>query len=74
MFQVNLRMMAQPYPAIEAVKALRLSGLPPERGFIASRIYQLVDDPEALCLQEDWTSEAELKSDIRSSCSTRLLL
>jgi hypothetical protein len=36
--------------------------------------HQLVDNPQALCLQEDWASEAELKSHIRSSCFTRLLL
>jgi len=45
-----------------------------ERGFIASRIYQLPESPHALCLEEDWSSEAELKSHIRSSCFTDLLM
>ena len=45
-----------------------------ERGFLASRIYQEVENPEALCLEEDWSSEPELKSHIRSSCFTELLL
>jgi anti-sigma B factor antagonist len=44
-----------------------------ERGFIASRIYPEVGDPEALYLQEDWSSEQELKSNIRSSCFTERL-
>lgn len=76
MFQVNLRMMSRPYRAVEAVQALRSITLAAqvERGFTASRIYQEVDNPEALCLEEDWTSESELKFHIRSSCFTDLLL
>jgi quinol monooxygenase YgiN len=74
-FQVILRMMARPHRAIEAVKTLRSLTIAAqvERGFIASRIYQLADNPEVLCLQEDWASEAELKSHIRSSSFTELL-
>jgi hypothetical protein len=45
-----------------------------ERGFISSRIYQEVGNPEALCLEQDWSSELELKSHIRSSCFTDLLM
>jgi quinol monooxygenase YgiN len=76
MFQVNLRMTSRPYRAVEAVQALRSITLAAqvERGFTASRIYQEVDNPEALCLEEDWNSEPELKFHIRSSCFTDLLL
>jgi quinol monooxygenase YgiN len=76
MFQLNLRMTAQPQRAVEAVKALRCITIEAqvERGYLASRIYQEVDKPEALCLEEDWSSEPELKSHIRSSCFTELLL
>jgi hypothetical protein len=45
-----------------------------ERGFISSRIYQDVGNPEALYLEQDWSSEPELKSHIRSSCFTDLLM
>jgi quinol monooxygenase YgiN len=76
MFQLNLRMTAQPRRAVEAVKALRCITIEAqvERGYLASRIYQEVGNPEALCLEEDWSSEPELKSHIRSSCFTELLL
>jgi quinol monooxygenase YgiN len=69
-------MMAQPRRAVEAVKALRCIAVEAqvERGFLGSRIYQEVENPEALCLEEDWSSEPELKSHIRSSCFTELLL
>lgn len=58
------------------VKALRsiVVGARSERGYLASRIYQEVGSPEALCLEEDWSSEAELKSHIRSSSFTDLLM
>jgi hypothetical protein len=51
MFQINLRMMARPHQAVEAVKALRTItvGARVERGYLASRIYQDVSNPEALC-------------------------
>ncbi len=76
MFQLNLRMTAQPCRAVEAVKALRCITIEAqvERGYLASRIYQEVGNPEALCLEEDWSSEPALKSHIRSSCFTELLL
>ncbi len=76
MFQLNLRMMAPPRCAVASIKALRSIAIAAqlERGFIASRIYQDVEDPEALYLQEDWCSEKELKSNIRSSCFTDLLM
>ena len=45
-----------------------------ERGHLASRIYQEVSNPEALCLEQDWSSEPELKSHIRSSGFTDLLM
>jgi quinol monooxygenase YgiN len=69
-------MTAQPRRALEAVKALRSITIAAqvERGFLASRIYQDVGNPEALCLEEDWSSEPELKSHIRSSSFTDLLL
>ena len=76
MFQVSLRMMARPRRSLEAVKALRSITLAAqaERGFLASRIYQEVDNPEALCFEQDWSGEQELKSHIRSSCFTDLLM
>jgi quinol monooxygenase YgiN len=76
MFQVHLRMMVQPRRALESVKTLRsiTNAAQVERGFIASRIYQEVDNPDALCLEEDWSSEPELKSHIRSRCFTDLLM
>jgi quinol monooxygenase YgiN len=76
MFQVSLRMTARPRRAAEAVKALRLNTIEAraERGYLSSRIYQDVDNPEVLCLEEDWSSEAELKSHIRSGSFTDLLM
>jgi quinol monooxygenase YgiN len=76
MFQVNLKMMSRPHRVVEAVKAMQAITLAAqvERGFTASRIYQEVGNPEALCLEEDWNSEPELKFHIRSSCFTDLLL
>jgi|GEM_PF-7080593 len=76
MFQLNLRMTAQPHHAAEAVKALRsiMVAARGERGYLASRIYQDVSNPEALCLEQDWSNEQELKSHIRSSCFTDLLM
>ena len=76
MYQVNLRMMARPQRALEAIKALRSITIAAqvERGFISSRIYQEVGNPEALCLEQDWSSEPELKSHIRSSCFTDMLM
>jgi quinol monooxygenase YgiN len=76
MFQLNLRMRVHPLQAVEAVHALRCIRMVAqlERGFLSSRIFQEVGDPEALFLEEEWASEAELKSHIRSSCFTELLL
>ncbi len=76
MFQLSLRMTAQPRRAVEAVKALRciVGEAQVERGYLGGRIYQEVGNPEALYLEEDWSSEPELKSHIRSSCFTELLL
>jgi len=69
-------MTAEPRYSIAAVKALRsiVVGARRERGYLASRIYQDVSNPEALCLEEDWSSEPELKSHIRSSSFTDLLM
>src|SRR5271170_1699047 len=76
MYQVNLRMVARPRRAVEAIKALRSITIAAqvERGYISSRIYQEVGNPEALCLEQEWNSEPELKSHIRSSCFTDLLM
>ena len=76
MFQLSLRMTARPRRAAEAVKALRLTTIAAraERGYLGSRIYQEADNPEALCLEEDWSSEQELKSHICSNSFTDLLL
>ncbi len=69
-------MIAPPHRSLEAIKALRFirTAAQTERGFITSRIYQEVDNPEALCFEQDWSSEQELKSHIRSSCFTDLLM
>jgi quinol monooxygenase YgiN len=76
MFQISLRMTARPRRSLEAIKALRSirTAAQMERGFIASRIYQEVDNPEALCFEQDWSGEQELKSHIRSSCFMDLLM
>jgi quinol monooxygenase YgiN len=75
-FQVNLKMISRRHRSVEAVKALQsiTRAAQVERGFTASRIYQEVGNPEALCLEEDWKSEPDLKFHIRSSCFTDLLL
>ena len=69
-------MVARPRRAVEAIKALRSITIAAqvERGFISSRIYQEVGNPEALCMEQDWNSEPELKSHIRSSAFTDLLM
>ena len=76
MFQLSLRMTARPHHAAEVVKALRSITIAAqvERGFIISRIYRDAESPEVLCLEEDWSHEAELKSHIRSGSFTDLLL
>ena len=76
MFQLNLRMTVRPHHAVEAVQALRSITIAAqvERGFVASRIFQEVGNPDALCLEQDWSSEQALKSHIRSSCFTELLM
>jgi quinol monooxygenase YgiN len=76
MYQLNLRMTARPHRVVEAVKALRSLTIAAqtERGYMASRIYQDAGNPELLCLEEDWSSEQALKSHIRSSCFTDLLM
>src|ERR1700733_12192727 len=76
MFQISLRMMARPNRSMEAVEALRSIRIASrmDRGFLAGRIYQEVDNPDALCFEQDWSSEPELKSHIRSSCFTDLLM
>ena len=69
-------MIAQPRRSVEAIKALRsiTAAAQVERGFLSSRIYQEAGNPEALCLEQEWNSEAELKSHIRSSSFTDLLM
>lgn len=76
MYQVNLKMMARPRCSVEAIKALRSIKFAAqvERGFISSRIYQEVGNPEALCLEEYWSTELALKSHLRSSSFTDLLM
>ena len=76
MFQLNLRMTARPRHSLEAVKALRSLTIAAqtERGYLAGRIYQDVSNPDVLCLEEDWSSEQALKSHIRSSSFTDLLM
>ena len=57
------------------VKALRSIMLPAraERGFIASRIYQEVDSPEALCYVEEWGSLEQMDQQVRSRRFASLL-
>lgn len=76
MFQLNLRMTARAHHAVEAIQALRSITIAAqvERGFIASRIYQEAGHPEVICLEEDWLNEQALKSHIRSSSFTDLLM
>jgi quinol monooxygenase YgiN len=73
---MSLRMMARPSRSLEAIEALRSIRVASqmERGFIEGRIYQEVDNPDALWFVQDWSSELELKSHIRSSCFTDLLM
>ena len=59
--------------AIEALRSIRTAARM-DRGFIEGRIYQEAGNPDALCFEEDWSSELELKSHIRSSCFTDLLM
>ena len=68
-------MMSRPRRVVEAVQGSRsiMIAAQVKRGFTASRIYQEVGNPEALCLEEDWSREQELKLHIRSNCFTDLL-
>jgi quinol monooxygenase YgiN len=76
MFQISLRMMARPKRSLEAIEALRAirTAARMDRGFIEGRIYQEAGNPDALCFEQDWSSEPELRSHIRSSCFTDLLM
>ena len=76
MFQLNLRLRAQPHKVDKAIQALRsiVIATQAERGLLASRIYQEAGNPEMLCLEEDWSSEPVLQSYLRSSCFTDLLM
>ena len=74
-FQVTLRIAARPRRAFEGIRALQSIAMAAqaEHGFLASRVYQEIENPEVLCLVEDWSSEPALKSHIRSTCFTDLL-
>jgi quinol monooxygenase YgiN len=76
MFQVSLRMMSRPSRSLEAIEAFRSirNAARMDRGFLEARIYQEAGNPDALCFEQDWSSELELKSHIRSSCFTDLLM
>jgi quinol monooxygenase YgiN len=76
MFQISLRMMSRPSRSLEAIQALRSirTSARMDRGFIEGRIYREAGNPDALCFEQDWSSEPELKSHIRSSCFTDLLM
>jgi quinol monooxygenase YgiN len=75
-YQVNLKIVARPGRAVGLVEALRsiTFAAQAEPGFVSSRIYQEVGIPDAICLEQDWSSEPDLKSHIRSSCFTDLLM
>lgn len=74
-FQVSLRIAAQPRRTFETVRALQFiaNAAQLDHGFLAARIYQEIGNPEALWLEEDRSSEQALKSHIRSSCFTDIL-
>ena len=76
MFQINLCMIFNPLGVVPAISALRMitAAAKVERGFSGSRIYQEVGRPEAVHFEQDWASEPELKSHIRSQCFTDLLM
>ena len=76
MFQLNLRLRAQPHKVHEAIQALRsiVIATQAERGLLGSRIYQEAGNPEMLCLEEDWSNEPTLQCYLRSSCFTDLLM
>lgn len=76
MLQLNLRLQAESHKVDETIRALRsiVVATQAERGLLASRIYQETDNPRMLCLEADWSSEALLRSYMRSSCFTALLM
>jgi len=76
MFQMCLRMIARPGRSLEVIKALRSIRhvAQMDRGFIEGRIYQEAGAPDSVCFEQEWSSESELKSHIRSSCFTDLLM
>ena len=73
---MNLRMMARPNRSVEVIRALRSIRIvaQTDRGFIEGRIYQEESTPDSICFEQEWSSELELKSHIRSSCFTDLLM
>jgi quinol monooxygenase YgiN len=74
-FQLTLRIAARPRRAFAGIRALQsiARAAQTEHGFLASRVYQETENPEVLCLVEDWSGEPALKSHMRSSCFTDLL-
>ena len=75
MIQLCLRLRADSHKTASIVRALRSVSMDAqlERGFLSSRIYQEVNDPDALCMEQAWSSAAALESHFRSSCFTRVL-
>ena len=75
MIQLCVRMRAKSPSQPSVIKALKsiTREAQLERGFIDGRIYQHVDDPDVLCLEQDWSTAGELDSHIRSICFTNLL-
>jgi quinol monooxygenase YgiN len=69
-------MIVRPRHSRQTIETLRsiMSAAQTERGFIAGRIYQEVDNCDSLCLEQDWYSEQALRSHIRSSYFTDLLM
>jgi quinol monooxygenase YgiN len=57
---------------VQALRSIMLSARA-ERGFVSSRIYQEVDQPEALCYVEEWADLAQMEEQIRSRRFGRLL-
>jgi quinol monooxygenase YgiN len=75
MVQVTLTMVCHPRRRVEMIQALRSLMLPLQAttGFISCRLYQEVDDANAICYAEEWRTPEDLDRQIRSNHYTRLL-
>jgi quinol monooxygenase YgiN len=76
MYLLSLRLAVRPHQISKTIQALHYisAAARSERGFLGSRIYQEADNPEMICMQEEWLNEPLLQSRIRSGSFTDLLL